>query len=135
MEIKVLRHTFSEDFTLGVMLLDNNFYGYTLEDTVRAPGVKVKDKTAIPSGTYDVVLEHSAHFDKVLPRIVGVPNFTGVLIHGGNTARDTKGCILVAKNNLSKDKDGLIQGSLSGNLTEILQKNGLTHKIKVVDCR
>lgn len=135
MEIKVLRHTFSNEFTLGVMLLDNQFYGYTLEDTVREPGVKVKDKTAIPCGNYDVVLEKSAHFDKVLPRIVNVPNFSGVLIHGGNTARDTKGCILVAKNNLTKGADGAIQGSLSGNLTEILQKNGLTHKIRVIDCR
>lgn len=135
MTIKVLRHEYGEDFTLGVMLLDNKFYGYTLEDRVRPRGVKIKDKTAIPEGTYDVVIEKSVRFsekagtDVYLPRILSVPNFTGVLIHSGNTHRDTSGCILVAKNNLSKKDAGYIQGGLGKDLTEILRTAGAVHKI------
>ena len=72
-----------------------NFVCYTLEDVVRENGVKVYGKTAIQAGTYKVIVNMSNRFKKMLPLLIDVPMFDGVRIHGGNTADDSFGCVLV----------------------------------------
>lgn len=103
MEITVKRGPGVKDATIGELFLDGVFQCYTLEDPVRevqgepVSAWKIQNKTAIPRGRYKIVLHNSPHFGCVLPMLVGVPGYDYVLIHWGNTAIDTDGCILVGQ--------------------------------------
>ena len=94
MNLVLEREVLSDESTIGQLSVDGEWLCHTLEDPVRA-GVKVYGNTAIDEGRYKVVISHSNRFNKLLPLLLDVPNFTGVRIHAGNTSADTDGCILV----------------------------------------
>ena len=97
MKIEVNRIFKASTYTIGELSVNNNYLCDTLEDRVRPEGEKVYGETAIPTGTYTVILSYSNRFKKVMPEIQNVPNFTGVRIHCGNSSKDTEGCLLVGK--------------------------------------
>lgn len=118
MEIKVKRIAKKEAYTIGKMYIDGEYVCDTLEDKDRGLtsnmsvaqicGVKVHGETAIPTGRYLVDMKTVSprfggraqyQFCKGrLPRLCNTPGYQGVLIHIGNTAKDTEGCILVGEN-------------------------------------
>lgn len=98
------RHKSLETCTHGDLFVNCDPFCVTLEDIVR-DGEKVYGKTAIPAGTYDVIVSYSQHFKKPLPILLAVPKFSGVRIHSGNSSKDTEGCILVASERTDPSKD------------------------------
>lgn len=97
MHIKLYRNIYHEATTLGAITIDGNDECLSLEPTTRAPGVKIIDETAIPFGTYQIIIDYSQRFKKFMPHVLGVPDFLGIRIHPGNSAKDTHGCILVGR--------------------------------------
>lgn len=107
MKLTLQRRFRGETYTIGTLFIDGVRFCDTLEDTDRDTnrnGVfdggerKIAGMTAIPVGTYAVVVNVSPRFRRELPRLLNVPSFEGVLIHRGNTPGDTAGCILVGEN-------------------------------------
>ena len=88
------------DYTISNLSIDGKFFCHVLEDMVREEGKKIWGKTAIPAGTYKVILNVSNRFKILMPLLLNVPNFEGIRIHAGNTAQDTHGCLLVGVNSV-----------------------------------
>ena len=108
LKLRVERNECSAACTIGELSIDGAFECYVLEDTVRekegepVEAWKVKGETAIPRGTYPVVITQSERFQRPLPLVQNVPGFTGVRIHPGNTSEDTEGCLLVGRGRTAK---------------------------------
>lgn len=119
MTLEIDRRWPKSTYTIGRLYVDGEFFCNTLEDKDRGlkqtdaltyiQARKVAGETAIPKGTYGVSMDTtSPKYAGVswywrlcrgkMPRLIAVPGFDGILIHPGNTALDTKGCILVGKN-------------------------------------
>lgn len=100
MKLFLQRFAQTPEYTVGRLYIDNKFYCHTMEDVVRdlTKEEKIIGKTAIPEGTYKVIVNRSPRFKRDLPRLLDVPYFEGILIHRGNTAKDSGGCILVGEN-------------------------------------
>lgn len=118
MHIQIDRKYKLPEYTIGKLYINAEYICDTCEDTDRhlttdMPEAqiireKVYGKTAIPAGTYHIDMDTVSprfrnkswaqpYFGK-LPRLLSVPGWSGVLIHPGNYAKDTEGCILVGRN-------------------------------------
>lgn len=108
MDLLLNRVALKENYTIGHLYVNGEYFCDTLEDTVRdfnkdgdlnEPGEeKVYGKTAIPYGTYRVIIDYSPHFKRNMPHVLNVKGFEGIRIHAGNDEFDTLGCILVGEN-------------------------------------
>ena len=105
MKLELIRNTRSSESTIGDLLIDGQFFCYALEDFDRGLNSsmnlaeitqkKVYAKTAIPKGTYKVVITFSPRFKQYMPLLLNVKGFQGIRIHSGNTAAHTEGCLIV----------------------------------------
>lgn len=122
MKLELTRKYYRPEYTIGSLLVDGKYFCDTLEDRVRdlETEEKIPGATAIPAGTYKVVVNISTRFKRKLPRLLEVPGFDGILIHRGNTANDTSGCILLGEN---KVRGKVINSAVYEiRLTEMLEK-------------
>lgn len=109
---------------------------WTLEDVVReVPGQpvqmwKIKGQTAIARGVYQIAVTMSQRFKRLLPILSVVFGFEGIRIHGGNTAADTEGCILVAHHHPHED---VIQGTAIADVMALLADNDNRATITICD--
>lgn len=113
MKVKLIRYNSQDDYTDGMLFIDNEFICYTIEDEHRSK--KVWGETRIPNGVYEISLRkeggfHSRYskkfkeFHKGMLCIHNAPDwklitpemtFQYILIHIGNTDENTAGCVLV----------------------------------------
>ena len=119
MDVRVERRWKKSTYTIGILTVDGERFCESLEDRDRGlkqsdsplwiGAKKVYGETAIPTGTYNVAMNVvSPKYSAVkwykdlcggkMPRLLDVPGFDGILIHPGNTALDSCGCILVGRN-------------------------------------
>lgn len=121
MKLRVERTYRGPLYTIGHLYVNGKYFCDTLEDPDRGltqsmpltqiASIKIKGDTCIPYGTYVVTLNViSAKYSNIskypytamakgkMPRVIGVPGFEGILIHAGNTQKDTMGCLLVGEN-------------------------------------
>jgi hypothetical protein len=106
MKLKVIRKKNNGDTTIGELYIDGVHQCYTLEDQPMED-IIIRGETRIPAGTYDVKFRtvggfHSnylkrfgSNFHHGMLHITNVPDFEYILIHCGNTDKDTAGCLLV----------------------------------------
>ena len=110
MKLKLIRHYLGNEYTIGKLYIDDEYFCDTLEDKDRGlrsdmtpeelNKLKIRHETAIPYGTYRIALTWSPKFKRILPRLHSVPGFDGILIHNGNHKDHTSGCILVGINDV-----------------------------------
>lgn len=122
MELLLDRKYKKEKYTIGNLYVDGVWFCNTLEDTDRGlrqdlplslnKAKKRAGVTAIPTGRYRVTLDiqspkmlrNPAKYTKYafcgyrIPRLINVPAYDGVLIHIGNKAEHSEGCLLVGMN-------------------------------------
>ena len=107
MKLTLNRIALRQTYTIGKLYIDGKYFCDTLEDTVMDTNKsgkfdngekKIKGKTAIPYGTYEIKWTYSPRFKKYTPQLMNVPSFEGIRIHSGNSSTDTEGCLLLGEN-------------------------------------
>jgi hypothetical protein len=96
-KITVTRDAFTDKSTTSTVTLGDALSCFGLEDVDRQlelyPERKVAGETAIPRGTYKVIVDFSQRFQCLMPHILDVPGFDGIRIHPLNEASQTHGCL------------------------------------------
>lgn len=125
MELLLKRIARKPAYTIGRLYVNGKRFCDTVEDKDRDLNrngrfdngeTKVYAQTAIPNGRYRVTMKVQSPKYSVkpsykwwqpdgktyglLPRLLNVPSFEGILIHSGNNADSSAGCIIVGNNTI-----------------------------------
>lgn len=127
MKLVLKRINNQDNYCEGKLYINGIYQCDVIEDTDRdlnnemsiaeIQSKKVYGETAIPKGTYQITLDvvspkfknrsWATFCEGKLPRLLDVPGFEGVLIHVGNKAADSLGCLLIGQ----KSSDGIVSNS------------------------
>lgn len=106
MELLLVRKVLASTYTEGELFIDGKFFCFTIEDKVRAKAglwnklLKVYAETAIPYGRYPVLVTWSNRFQRMLTGIFNVPDFEGIRMHNGTSAKSSAGCPILSSKRL-----------------------------------
>lgn len=119
MKLLLNRRWKKPNYTIGILSINGKRFCETIEDTDRGLddsmslekilNLKKPNITAIPTGTYNIDLNtispkfgskafYKSICDGKLPRLQNVKGYEGVLIHCGNSEKDSSGCIICGEN-------------------------------------
>jgi len=93
----LIRDTFTDESTIGELFLNSERFCDTLELPYRD---NQRSVSCIPTGSYKVRMRYpreSATRDYLHLLVQEVKDRSYILFHKGNTAKDTRGCILVGQ--------------------------------------
>lgn len=120
MELKLIRKYKKHSYTIGDLYVNSVWFSNTLEDADRGlndnmdldtiQSLKKPSITAIPYGTYKVLITYSPRFKQKMPLLMNVKGFDGIRIHSGNDHTSTSGCILVGEN---KEKGKVLNSKIT----------------------
>ena len=128
----LIREVFTEESTAGTLYLN----GERVADTLENPYLdNQRNISSIPSGNYKVRLRlarESATRDYLHLLVQEVKDRSYILFHIGNTAKDTRGCILVG---LSREQNRVNNSKLAMDLLikEILILGGENIELTIKD--
>lgn len=102
MELLLKRLSSNAECVQGVLYVDGATEAFTLELPLQYDGQEnVPNKTCIPPGTYAMDREFSPHLNRMVPKLLDVPERTEIEIHVGNSCDDSLGCILLGNTRIS----------------------------------
>ena len=128
MKIEVVRTYFNQNYTKGIMFVDDEFFGYTLEPQKKGSNETSYLNRCIDTGKYVAVYEYSPKFKQHLIELKNVRNHTEIKIHAGNFRRDTRGCILVGKRS---DVGCVLDSRLTVDMINNMAKNAKNSNVKI----
>lgn len=130
-EIRVQRFKLTAHSTLSRVFVNDKFFCYGLEPVMLEMKSDENKPYAVPCGRYMITLDivSPKYCSRVayrwirakLPRVLNVPGFQGILIHIGNTYKDTAGCLLVGESYYTKAGEPVLFNS-SLAFTRLYQK-------------
>ena len=121
MDILIKRIYNCPTYCISHVYIDGSYICDAIEDTDRMLddtmdekyilSKKIKSKTAIPCGTYNILMNvispkfslkpyYKKFCNGRLPRFEKIKGFSGVLFHRGNTEKDSAGCIILGQNKI-----------------------------------
>ena len=141
LRLRLLRFRFMPNYTEGILinLRTNKVICDVLEDRTRdinADGDlqdegegKVYGETSIPFLTYNIIVSMSPSFKKKTVEILNVPEFTGVRMHWGLTAKNSHGCPLCGK---KIDSGMLANTGMTDKLVKLLEAHGGEGTLEII---